>query len=313
MGNDSSSQWTGIGLSLTACVLNACGMNLQKIGQVQNKARVICGGLSLSAVAGVVDMISFSFAPQSVLAPLAAVTLVVNLFLAPLMSKGEKLTKIDFVATAVICIGVVGSISTSSTSGENAKTFATARDLVDFTTRTTGLRFIGTYIFTLTFLLITLKRVEARRIRKKDESGPLGLTGALYPLLSAMMVMITVTGAKLSGEVAKISNSETATVRTVLASVGIGLTVCGAICNAIFMNRGFARGNSSLFATPILSGAAVVLNTLAGAIFWDEASALRTRQIMYLALSVHVVVAGVGILLTKSTRVDEDKTKKKRL
>ena len=66
-----------------------------------------------ATVCGAVDMVSFQFAPQSLLAPFAALGLLVNLFLAPM--HGEKITPMDLLCTALAVGGVAVCLSSAST------------------------------------------------------------------------------------------------------------------------------------------------------------------------------------------------------
>jgi len=96
---------------------------LQKLAQVQNDelppeeqytktGSLICsptwilGLVLLVAVPFPLDLVAFSLAPQSLVVPLTGVTLILNQVIAPFILK-EKVTCIDWVATAVITVGIV--------------------------------------------------------------------------------------------------------------------------------------------------------------------------------------------------------------
>lgn len=93
----------GMFLAFTASCMNATGLNLQRLGQkLEKEAEDVKGkirsrnlnrlGIFLSTSCGLVDLLSFGYAPQTVLAPFGAVTLVINLLLAPVI-QGEELRK----------------------------------------------------------------------------------------------------------------------------------------------------------------------------------------------------------------------------
>jgi magnesium transporter len=63
-------------------------------------------GQVLLVVGSLVDLVSFTFAPVSLLAPLAAMTLLINLFMAPCFV-GETPTRRDVIITGVIFSGAV--------------------------------------------------------------------------------------------------------------------------------------------------------------------------------------------------------------
>lgn len=70
-------------------------------------------GMCLISAGSVLDFLAFGLAPMSLLAPLAALTLVWNLILAPRFH-GETLTSQNTVATALITVGVVITVIFSS-------------------------------------------------------------------------------------------------------------------------------------------------------------------------------------------------------
>ena len=63
-------------------------------------------GQALIVLDAIMDVISFGLAPQTVLAPLGAMTLVFNTLVSPVMLK-EKLAKKDWIATVVIITGIL--------------------------------------------------------------------------------------------------------------------------------------------------------------------------------------------------------------
>ena len=102
----SSSVLFGMFLALVGAAMNATGLNLQRLGQrmgnekdgdvdkkKKRKARIVnITGIVLSSACGLLDIVSFKFAPQTVLAPFGAVALVINLMLAPVV-QGDTLGK----------------------------------------------------------------------------------------------------------------------------------------------------------------------------------------------------------------------------
>ena len=106
----------GVLLAMTASTMNATGMNLQRFGQRAQLngdkkdrrmgRRINAAGVFLSTACGLVDFISFGFAPQTTLAPFGSMSLVVNLVLAPLLH-GEELHRMDFLSTAFVMSGLV--------------------------------------------------------------------------------------------------------------------------------------------------------------------------------------------------------------
>ena len=292
----------GIVLGLVACVLNATGMNFQKIGQQNKSTKITIFGLSLSAIAGISDVSSFSFAPQSLLAPLGAITLVCNLLAAPLIDSNEKLTKIDVLATAIISAGVVGCVLASLSKDDDdddssSDSFRYIDDLTDTVTRPVAIQFVCSIQALLAILFVAMIRLE--KTFKGSNETP-GLLGAVYPIISGLLACLTVTSAKFAGEVTKLIEKSSDTINTTPLLVGgWGMVIGGAIMNTYMMNRGFSMGISSLFAVPVMSGCAVVSNTLSGAFFWGESLAFSEYQRKAIPISVGIVLLGIAVLLSK--------------
>jgi drug/metabolite transporter (DMT)-like permease len=83
--------------------------------------------MTLMIVGSVADLISFGFAPMSLLAPIGALTLVVNMLIAPCFLK-EKLSTRDVVFTLIICVGTIVCICFGSKE-EGAYSIETLMDL----------------------------------------------------------------------------------------------------------------------------------------------------------------------------------------
>ncbi|KAL3658895.1 hypothetical protein V7S43_016038 [Phytophthora oleae] len=104
----------GFTIAVVFSFLASVGINLQKKALKQNELMpepkpayrlpLWTLGFILCAVGSVLDFVAFGLAPQSLLAPLAALTLVWNMMLAPCFNK-EKLSKKDIVSTLIIFMG----------------------------------------------------------------------------------------------------------------------------------------------------------------------------------------------------------------
>ena len=103
----------GVFMGIAASVLTCLGMTLQQSSlmspgedvPVWKQQRWLVGMGSI-VVGSLVDFMSFGLAPQSLLAPLAALTLIWNLFLAR-QYLGEEFGSIELKATAMIFLGTV--------------------------------------------------------------------------------------------------------------------------------------------------------------------------------------------------------------
>src|SRR5581483_1611977 len=121
----------GVLLSLVACALGSFGINLQKyahVSQQQQQRRrrqrpprvhqqhehddfwyAWLAGFMIVILGAVLDLVSFAFAPVSLLAPLGAMTLLLNILVAPCIVR-ETPSKRDVLVTFIIFGGAVLTI-----------------------------------------------------------------------------------------------------------------------------------------------------------------------------------------------------------
>ena len=109
----------GVILSLTATQLSCLGLVTQKfvINKLAKDARTIPFwkvplwwlGMFSVIMASVCDLISFKFAPLSLLAPLGVMTMLNNMILGPCILKTEVLTRYDILCTFIVATGIVVS------------------------------------------------------------------------------------------------------------------------------------------------------------------------------------------------------------
>lgn len=114
--------WTiAVSLAILAAICNNLGVNFQKLAWVkkqnngnQKSYRAIWVlGLMGIILASVFDFVALAFGPQSVIAPLGALTIVLNLFVSPWLH-GEVITKKIVIATLVIIAGAALAVATAS-------------------------------------------------------------------------------------------------------------------------------------------------------------------------------------------------------
>ena len=67
------SVYVGLGISASASFMNALGLNVQRLAGKEGAAGWLNPvGVALSTGSGIVDAVSYGFAPQSTLAPMGA-------------------------------------------------------------------------------------------------------------------------------------------------------------------------------------------------------------------------------------------------
>ena len=297
--------WFGVLLSSLASCMNALGLNLQrmasslpnknpnniqgKLAKSLNAKSLNSIGICFSTMCGVVEGISLGYAPQSTLAPLGALTLVVNLLLAPVLHN-EKITKSDSFLTLVIIIGVVTCIM-----GGNAdEQEYTVKDLHTLSQNSMFHKMIG--ILTSLFVILGLhvimngnKNKKASRNDKTKEYNSLSI-GFVYPVVAGIFGGLTVLSVKILTIVGTSSEGIVHHWKLIVVLVAINLTF--AIAQIIINGIGLSK-HSALVMVPIYSSAFVLSNAMGGGIFFKEFNKLNERGVNMYMCGVSFVIFGV--------------------
>ncbi|RIA93854.1 magnesium transporter NIPA-domain-containing protein [Glomus cerebriforme] len=122
-------------------------------------------GFAIYVVGSLLTFVALQFAPQSLIAPLGAVSLVVNLLIAPILHK-QKLTPWDIVGVIIIIIGSVVITVFSGIVMQDYK-LCVLIELFKRPQTITYLSVIGVFIFSL----FTFIRVVERNAIQKDEEA----------------------------------------------------------------------------------------------------------------------------------------------
>mmetsp|Transcript_7768 Transcript_7768/g.9851 ORF Transcript_7768/g.9851 Transcript_7768/m.9851 type:complete len:319 (+) Transcript_7768:158-1114(+) len=283
--------YIGIVLAIMASTMNATGMNLQRYGQrIQikgTKEEKIWGqrlngfGVFLSIACGLLDFISYSFAPQSTLAPFGSMTLVVNLIYAPVLH-GEKIKALDLISTALVILGVVTCITNGS---KVAMELEDTEELLALVSRKIcilyGLAITG---FIAGSLLYIYSEEQAG-------NGHLKSVGAFYPLVAGTFASSTALSAKVLGQLIKLKGSIVHIIINILSIVAF------AASNMTVNNRGLGN-HPPLFIVPIFSTTFLVTNIIGGGVFFNEFSVFTLGQWLGYAVGVSLIISGVllGVL-----------------
>ena len=297
--------WFGVLLSGLASCMNALGLNLQrmasslpnknpnniqgKLAKSLNAKSLNSIGICFSTMCGVVEGISLGYAPQSTLAPLGALTLVVNLLLAPVLHN-EKITKSDSILTLVIIIGVITCIM-----GGNAdEQEYTVKDLHTLSQNSMFHKMIG--ILTSLFVILGLhvimngnKNKKASRNDKTKEYNSLSI-GFVYPVVAGIFGGLTVLSVKILTIVGTSSEGIVYHWKLIVVLVAINLTF--AIAQIIINGIGLSK-HSALVMVPIYSSAFVLSNAMGGGIFFKEFNKLNERGVNMYMCGVSFVIFGV--------------------
>jgi len=252
--------------------MNAGGMNLQRWAGARGSTVLNLVGVGLSASCGLVDMASFAFAPQSLLAPFGALTLIINLLLAAPLH-GDAVRREDLLSTALVFAGVAVCLSNSSTD-DISRTYDNLLELC-------GRKPFHAWV---AFLVCGIALAACRLL-----TAPAGSAVACYPLMSGCLGGFTALSAKYLGELGKAGAPW-----EVMAMVGTCVPLF-AVSQLTLLNAGLARA-SSLLIVPVFVAAFVTCNAIGGGIFFDEFAAFSPMQQRLYPLGLALLVGGVLIL-----------------
>ena len=269
---ESNSVYIGIALAILASCMNCLGINLQKVGSRRGSAMITTLGLVLASATGIVDMASFAFAPQSLLAPFGACTLVLNLILAPPLH-GQQIRRVDLVSTALVVAGVATCLSNSSFEAVTR----TLEELRALPVRPAYVRWaVG---------LATAVGLAAAHAARGGR-----LSALCFPLIAGALGGCNALSAKFIGELAGAG----APLLPDLAIAGAAIAVFATSQLAV-LNVGIGR-YSSLVVVPVFVACFVTFNAVGGGIFFLDFAKFTPEQMQAYAGGLALLVGGVLLL-----------------
>ena len=275
----------GLCLSVLATLMNSLGMNLQRYSKTKDKPCLNIIGIALSTTCGLVDMCSFHFAPQSLLAPVGAFTLVFNLLLAPVIH-GEKILFLDVISTLLVFAGTI----TCLYFGSRHKQTYQLDELYLLATQ----KIFHVYVVFIISTILTLSLF----IRNSERlgRGALRSVGVAYPICAGILGGSTVLTVRTIGEICKTSNYS-----FYLVLVLIGLVVCIASSQIAVLNRGLGK-HSSLLIIPVFTGTFISANIVGGGILYKEFAHATTQERYAYSFGLMLVIFGVLVLTLKERK-----------
>ena len=268
---ESNSVYIGISLAILASCMNCLGINLQKVGSRRGSAMITTLGLVLASATGIVDMASFAFAPQSLLAPFGACTLVLNLILAPPLH-GQQIRRVDLVSTALVVAGVATCLKLELRGGHaHARRIARAA-------RAAGV-FAGPSAW-------RSPSASPRRTRRAAAR----LSALCFPLIAGALGGCNALSAKFIGELAGAGAPLLPDLAIAGAAIGVFATSQLAV-----LNVGIGR-YSSLVVVPVFVACFVTFNAVGGGIFFLDFAKFTPEQMQAYAGGLALLVGGVLLL-----------------
>lgn len=270
-------------------------------------------GLTLQIIGGIFDFAALGFAPQSVVAPLGSLTLVVNVFLAPIMQK-EKPGLKTIIATCIIIAGSVITVFFSATQ-DSIQTTADVLNLhksIEFLCYAVS---ICATMFVLWFMVqfceclsnsvneydIDMYNKKYRKVHRfciGALSGIMGAQNVFFAKLVSKMIVLT---AKRNKEHGGDSGDKDEWFydywQFYLMLFGLGFTI---IFQLKWLNSGL-KLFSALHIAPIFQSFWITVSVVSGLIVFNEFGQMTSEKRIIFPFGVIITVFGVCYLTIQST------------
>jgi len=290
----------GVMLSFGGCTMSNLGVNMQKFSHTQtlksNKTKSaykhplwLCG-LVLLLVGSIADLVSFGFADMSLLAPLGAMTLVVNLFIAPCFN-GENLTRRDVFYTSVILGGTILSISF----GNKSSTNFTLEQLIALYGRTPFICYIIFFAFYMAAAFVYLRNLRRRRIAGQPRSYDARLESVAYPFLAGTFGAHSVMFAKSTAEVVKQTARGENQFDHPASYFLIFFLFTFLFLQMRILNEGLSKADA-LIIVPVYQVCWVMMNTVVGMVYFEDYKDMIPWHTVLFLFGVVITLGGVFLL-----------------
>jgi len=309
----------GVSLSLAGSLISNFGMQIQKLAFNKHEKDVNEGkterkipfclpmwvaGFSGMVTGSLLDFVSLAFAAQSLLAPLAASTLVINIVQAPLIVK-EKLSTLDFFCTIVIATGCVFAVGFAD---HDTKTYS-LQEMLDLWQEMWFLLWI---VVVLAFMFAAFLMIRKGHLPADPDNPDPDIAKKSriemsetnwYPFLLAAL------GGQSGGNSILFAKSLSEVCKTVI-QVGIsfgdlmiaflmaGGLFCCMFIQLKYMNQGL-RYFDVLFVLPVYQAFWIAGATMNGILFFEEYNNFNDSQYIFFPLGCFLTISGVAALAFK--------------
>jgi hypothetical protein len=256
--------------------------------------------MALLVVGSIADLVSFGFADMSLLAPLGAMTLVINMFFAPCFNR-EKLSKEDIGATMVILLGTIISISFGSKSSKHY----TLNELLDLYTKPLFISYISVMTCILVGVFAFLKRTSGLTSLTMLQTRAVALS---YPTLAGTFGAHSVLFAKSSAEIVKSTIAGTNEFVQPPSYLLISLLFFFLFLQMRTLNQGLRRADA-LVIVPVYQVSWVMMNAVVGMMYFQDYKHVESWELALFFLGLMVTLFGVYLLarrelIVKRSRAD---------
>ncbi|KAL4159977.1 hypothetical protein PRNP1_000549 [Phytophthora ramorum] len=289
----------GFLISLVFSVLNSVGINLQKLSMSRNGAAEVKKttlkqplwmlGFGLVCLGSLLDFVAFGMAPQTLLAPLAALSLVWNMLIAPIFHK-EKVTRQNLLSTAIIFIGVTLTVIFA---GHSTPSYE-LEDLIRLYQQPAMYAYITLIVCFLGGLFTFCRYIE--RTHNFEEGlfhiicygGIAGTFGGQSVLLAKSTVELLKSA--IWGDSGFYMFTQF-TSYVIIAGMGACLG-----CQVHFLNGGLARFDA-LVVIPVYQSFWILTSVLGGIMYFEEYVSMTRTQMLMFTIGGCVTILGIIVLL----------------
>ncbi|KAI8866673.1 hypothetical protein GQ42DRAFT_107989, partial [Ramicandelaber brevisporus] len=231
-------------------------------------------GFVVFILGNVANFTALQFAPQSLVAPLGAISLVTNVIVAPWLN-GERLSRWDIGGIVLIIGGCVIAVVFSGVVSIDYR-LCVLINLLKATATVVYLCIIGSCVIAIWLIRFAL---------------PLA-----YASLGGLMATLTTLFAKSLINLLAVSITQGKNQFTsFLAWVILIVTVTTAVSQVFWINMGLRRYDA-LLQVPVFYVVWTVFDIIGGGIYYDEFAGFTATKAVVFSLGVLIIFAGVGIL-----------------
>lgn len=314
MASFSQYSWiVGVILAAIASIISNFGLNLQKLSHQKalaihqhdvhakseyeanyHKSPMWITGLILTITGSIADFVALAFAGASIVAPLGSLTLVSNVFFAPIML-GESLSRHDVMATMTIVLG--SAIAVAFATHEETKT--TLDELFSFFLKTRFIIYallIGITVGAMWYAILQLEKLQQDQPQSERYMKVRKYHRFLYASMSGIIGAQSVLFAKCAAELVVHSIAGDGLLFLYWQTYFILFAMTASILLQIkWLNSGLLRFDA-VSVVPIFQSFWILVSVIAGLVFFGEATDFSATQAFFFPLGVFLTIGGVIFL-----------------
>lgn len=301
----------GFTIALTFSILNSIGINLQKYS-LRHEAILTAKrssfrqpiwvlGFILICFGSLMDFVAFGMAPQTLLAPLAALSLVWNLLIAPIFHD-ETITRENLAATGIIFGGVTITVIFAGHSTPNYS----LDDLLQMYQKPVMYIYIGCVVLFLWVMFETKSRIERTGL---GENGMYHVVcyGGIAGTLGGQSVLLAKSTVELIKTEIWWDHDNYAAFQQYQTYLIIGGMITCLISQIVILNGGLERFDALLM-IPVYQSFWILSSVLGGILYFEEYHNMTWLQLSMFTIGGAVTLYGIFSLLSSQRPIESDQS-----